>query len=100
MFCTGMWSTVTEILFFSPQSLANLSNQVSYSGTKCAHWTMDSVLVWAMAREMNGAESTGAEPAAARVRPALFKNRRLVTGGSLFPLMWDSSRGVFQCDEA
>ena len=32
--CTGMWSTVTEILFFSPQSLANLSNHLSYSGTK------------------------------------------------------------------
>jgi hypothetical protein len=40
-----------------------------------------------MAREMNGAESAGAEPAAARVRLAFLKKRRLVTGGSLFVLI-------------
>src|SRR5262245_33900096 len=40
-----------------------------------------------MARETNGAESIGAALAAARVRPVSFKNRRLVTRGSLFVLI-------------
>src|SRR5215470_7530831 len=77
-----MWSTVTAILFFSPQSLANLSNHMSYSGTKWLHCTIDSDLLSAKACATNGAER-GAVPAAAMVRPAFFKNRRLVTRGSL-----------------
>jgi hypothetical protein len=48
-------------------------------------------LVSAIARDTNGAESTGAEPAAARVRPVFLKNRRLVTGISLFVLTLGSS---------
>ena len=56
-------------LVLSPQSLANLSNQVSYSGTKWAHCTIDSDLSAAKRLDTNGAESIGAEPAAARVRP-------------------------------
>src|SRR5689334_17030524 len=77
-----MWSTVTATLFFSPQSLANLSNQVSYSGTKCAHCTIDSDLSAAIALLTNGADSTGAAPAAAKVRPVSFKKRRRETRGS------------------
>ena len=88
-----MWSTVTAILFFSPQSLANLSNQVSYSGTKCAHCTIDSALSAAMARDTNGADSTGAAPTAASVRPVSFKNRRLVTRESPFVVMLRSPSG-------
>jgi len=41
-----------------------------------------------MARETKGAEIAGAEPAAARVRAEFFKNRRRVTGGSLFVLIF------------
>ena len=48
--CTGMWSTVTCVLLL-PQSLANLSNHLSYAGTKWLHCTIDSVLVSASARE-------------------------------------------------
>src|SRR5690242_9670931 len=76
-----MWSTVTETLFFAPQSLANLSNQMSYSGTKCAHCTIDSALSAASAFDTNGADSIGAVPAAAIVRPVFVRNRRLVTRG-------------------
>src|SRR5262249_47113536 len=90
-FCTGMWSTVTAILFFSPQSLANLSNHVSYSGTKWLHCTIDSDLLSASARDTNGAERAGAETAAARVRPASFKKRRLVRRESLLPIILGSS---------
>src|SRR4051812_15862238 len=90
-----MWSTVTLTLFFEPQSLAKLSNHLSYSGTKWLHCTMVSVLACAMALETNGAEIAGAEPAAASVRPAFFKKRRLVTDKSLFVLILVSSPGVF-----
>ena len=31
---SGMWSTVTSMLFFVPQSFANWSNHLSYAGTK------------------------------------------------------------------
>src|SRR5947207_9314101 len=74
-----MWSTVTAILFFSPQSLANLSNHVSYAGTKWLHCTIDSAVLSANARDTNGAESIGAAPALARVSPVFFKKRRRVT---------------------
>ena len=83
------------MLFFDPQSLAKLSNHLSYSGTKWLHCTIVSVLVSAMARDTNGAEIAGADPMAARVRPAFFKTRRLVTGGNLFMLILGSSPGVF-----
>src|SRR6476659_7050080 len=100
MFCTGTWSTVTETLFFSPQSLANLSNQVSYSGTKWAHCTMDSDLFWASAFDTNGAESIGAAPAAARVRPVSLRKRRRVTDANLLVLIVGSSSVWFQLEEA
>src|SRR6476661_5780246 len=100
MFCTGTWSTVTATLFLSPQSLANLSNQVSYSGTKWAHCTIDSDLSAARARDTNGAESNGAEPAAARVRPVFVKNRRRVTGSLVVLILGSSPWGCFQFDEA
>src|SRR5215469_16484346 len=99
-----MWSTVTAILFFSPQSLANLSTHVSYSGTKWLHCTIDSDLLSASARDTNGAERAGAAPAAARVRPASFKKRRLVTRESLLPIilitLGSSSLLVSVVDEA
>src|SRR5579872_4258042 len=91
MFCTGMWSTVTAILFFSPHSLANLSNQVSYAGTKWAHCTIESDLSAARPFDTNGADSIGA---AASVRPVSLKNRRRVTGASLFFLISGSSSGL------
>src|SRR6185312_7737009 len=92
MFCTGTWSTETETLFFAPHSLANLSNHVSYAGTKCAHCTIDSDVSAAKAFDTNGAESIGAAPAAAMVRPVSFRNRRRVTRGSLVVLISFSSR--------
>src|ERR1043165_1487521 len=96
-----MWSTVTATPFFDPQSFANWSNHLSYSGTKWLHCTMVSVLPWAQARDTNGAEIAGAEPAAARVTPAFFRNRRRVTGGSLLVLILGLLlHGVLQPDEA
>src|SRR5215467_3426361 len=81
-----MWSTVTAILFFSPQSLANLSNHVSYSGTKWLHCTIDSNLVSAKARDTNGAEITGAKPAApAATLDVLRKSRRVTERFCFFP---------------
>src|SRR6185295_187497 len=93
-FCTGTWSTVTAILFFSPQALAKLSNQVSYAGTKWLHCTIESDLSAASDLEMNGAESKGAVPAAASVRPVDFKNRRRVTDPMRFLLILVSSSVV------
>src|SRR5437016_1823934 len=81
-----MWSTVTSMWFFWPQSFANASNQLSYSGTKWLHCTIDNDLVSADARETNGTESAGAELAARSVRPVCFKNRRRVTRREL-PLL-------------
>jgi hypothetical protein len=52
---------------------------VSYAGTKWLHCTIDSELLSAKARDTNGADSTGAAPALARVTPVFFKNRRRVT---------------------
>src|SRR5262252_4314428 len=73
-----MWSTVTAIWFFCPQSLAKLSNHLSYSGTKWLHCTIDSDLLSANARDTNGAESIGARPAAPAATPdALRKFRRV-----------------------
>src|SRR5262249_50828045 len=97
--CTGMWSTVTAILFFCPQSFAKLSNHLSYSGTKWLHCTIDSDLLSANARDTNGAKSTGAVAAVARVRPVSFKNRRRVTRGRPFvPIVVPPC--LFQLDEA
>jgi hypothetical protein len=53
-----------------------------------------------MARDTNGAESSGAEPAAARVRPVFLRNRRLVTGVISFALILGSSSVRFQLNEA
>ena len=95
-----MWSTVTSMLFFDPQSFAKLSNHLSYSGTKWLHCTMVSVLVSANARDTNGAEINGAALAAASVRPVSFKNRRLVTREILLMSIFGSSSLGFQLDEA
>src|SRR5690242_17555655 len=95
MSCTGTWSTVTATLFFAPQSLANLSNQVSYTGTKCAHCTIESDLSAARPFEMKGAERIGAAPAAARVRPVVFKNRRRVLDLVRSLLIWGSSSVIW-----
>ena len=73
---------------------------MSYAGTKWLHCTIVSVLVAARAFETNGAEIMGAAPAAASVRPVSFKNRRLVTRGSLFVLIFGSSSLWRQLDEA
>src|SRR5262249_60160860 len=81
--CTGMWSTVTAILFFCPQSFAKLSNHLSYSGTKWLHCTIDSDLLSANPRDTNGAESIGARPAAPA--DALRKFRRVKERVWLFP---------------
>jgi hypothetical protein len=48
---------------------------------------MDSDLLSARAFDTNGAESNGAEPAAASVNPVFFKNRRLVTRAILLVLI-------------
>src|ERR1700761_3444960 len=84
--CTGMWSTVTAILFLSPQSLANLSNQVSNAGTKWLHCTIVSDLLSANARDTNGAERPGASQAAPPTAPeALRKLPRVTEQLCLFP---------------
>src|SRR3954466_10238251 len=82
-----MWSTVPSTWFFCPQSFANASNHLSYSGTKWLHCTMESDLVSASARETNGAARDGAE-AAARVRPVCFRKRRRVRRKNLPVLIW------------
>src|SRR5216117_3395960 len=41
-----MWSTVTSTPWLVPQSLAYLSNQPSYEGTKWLHWRILSVFCW------------------------------------------------------
>ena len=53
----------------------------------------DSVLVSAKAGDTNGAESSGAEPAAARVRPVFLMNRRLVIYEILLVFIFGSSSG-------
>src|SRR5216684_3273968 len=71
---------------FLPQSLAKASNQVSYWGTKWLHCRILSVLVWASASAMNGAEIAGARPAAPAAAPARFrKPRRVMVELNLFP---------------
>src|SRR5579885_3491818 len=82
-----MWSTVTAILFFSPQSLANLSNQVSYAGTKWLHCTIDSDLLSAKARDTKGAESIGAAGLAPMLS-APFVSRALADNKSLSIVQW------------
>src|SRR6266542_548223 len=72
--------------FCLPQSLAKASNQVSYWGTKWLHCRILSVLAWASASAMNGAEIAGARPAAPAAAPARFrKPRRVMVELNLFP---------------
>ena len=97
MFCTGMWSTVTAIFFL----LAPVLGEFIEPGIVCRerselHCTIESDLLSAKAFETNGAESKGAVPAAARVRPVSLKNRRRVTDASLFVLFMGSS-SLFDC---
>src|SRR5690349_12667576 len=81
---TGIWSTVTLILFFDPHSFAKLSNHLSYSGTKWLHCTMLSDFVCAMAREMNGAAIAGARPAAPAAAAVCLRKPLRVTTRSRF----------------
>src|ERR1043165_5599546 len=74
-----MWSTVTATPFFDPQSFANWSNHLSYSGTKWLHCTMVSVLAWASAGDTNGADIAGPRPAAPAIALLVFRKLRRVT---------------------
>src|SRR5438128_5746513 len=61
-----MWSTVTSIPLAVPQSLAYLSNQASYDGTKWLHWMIFRVF-WGRLIRMVGPPPS----AAARATPVV-----------------------------
>src|SRR5215813_10341267 len=82
----GMWSTETSTLFCLPQSLANASIHLSYSGMKWLHRMIFSVLAWPQAVETNGADNAGARPAApAMTLDVLRKSRRVTERFRLCP---------------
>src|SRR5262249_6690795 len=74
-----MWSTVTSILFWLPQSVANLSNQVSYSGTKWFHCRIRSCFLPEVPPllDVPGGAQAAAAPPTARVAAPCMKRRRL-----------------------
>src|SRR5215831_7327518 len=74
----GMWSTVTAIPFFFPQSRAKPSIQRSYSGIKWLHCRIFRVFVSADAVETNGADTVGARPAAPAAIPMVLRKSRRV----------------------
>src|SRR5438128_714194 len=67
-----MWSTVTSIPLAVPQSLAYLSNQASYDGTKWLHWRIFRVFWGRLIRMVGPPPSTVAATAA----PVVVTNSR------------------------
>src|SRR5882762_1192848 len=63
---SAMWSTVTSIPFAVPHSLAYLSNQASYEGTKWLHWRILRVF-WGRLIRMVGPPPRAAATAAPAV---------------------------------
>src|SRR5207249_89229 len=57
-----MWSTVTSIPLAVPQSLAYLSNQTSYDGTKWLHWRILSVFSLRLIRMVGPRATAAAAP--------------------------------------
>src|SRR5205809_3819243 len=68
----AMWSTVTSTPLAVPQSLAYLSNQASYDGTKWLHWRIFRVF-WGRLIRMVGRPPSAA---AATAAPVVVTNSR------------------------
>src|ERR1041384_7715052 len=65
-----MWSTVTSTPLAVPQSLAYLSNQTSYDGTKWLHWRSFNVFCGRLI------QMVGPSAAAATAAPVVVTNSR------------------------